>query len=171
MHAQKICETRRSKFGAMRNSKASYRAPRRGLQQFPQLLLVERGVAGGEMPARLRTRGNQIEPAILHVLERSFSHAGLRRIAFVVGGIDRQQRGGDPFEPSGIVIVRGFPLIDEVVGVSGHRRRQPVVDHLVGLCRRWRQRLIAERAAACRDAVGGTAYFIIRGWSVYWPPL
>ena len=32
----------------------------------------------------------------------------------------------------GIVVVRGFPLIDEIVGVGGDRRSQPLVDHLVG---------------------------------------
>ena len=55
--------------------------------------------------------------------------------------------------------MRGFPLVDEVVGIGGDGGCQPVVDHLVGLRRRRRQRLIGQRAAAGRDAIGVDGVF------------
>ena len=83
------------------------------------MLLVEFGVAGGEMAAGLGARRDQIEFPVFDALQRGVGEAGLRRIAFVVGGIDRKQRRLDLIKPRGrVVVVRGFPLIDKIVGVG-----------------------------------------------------
>src|ERR1700682_2103727 len=92
---------------------ASHRALWRRLQQLLQLLRVELGIAGGEMPARLGAGGDQIEPAVLDAFQRGVGDTGFRRIALVVGGIDRQQRRLDPLQRYGrIVIVGRLPLIE-----------------------------------------------------------
>ena len=77
----------------------------------------------------------ETELSMLDVLDRGFGHAGLGRIAFVIGGVDRKQCRLDALHPAGrIVIMRRFPLIDEVGGVSRDRCGQPIVHHLVGFC-------------------------------------
>src|SRR3982074_570717 len=97
---------------------ASHRPLRRGLQQFMQLLGVELCIAGGEMPARLGTGGDQIEPAgldafLLGAFHRGVGVAGSGRMGRVVGGIDPRKRRLDPLQRSGgIVIVRRLPLIE-----------------------------------------------------------
>jgi len=82
---------------------------RRGLQQFLQRLPEEFGAAGGEVAAGLGARRNKIELAVLHLLECARSDAGFRRIALVVGGIDRQQRRFDLAEAgraaSGFIVI------------------------------------------------------------------
>ena len=86
-------------------------------------LLVERRIAGRDMTARLVRGGDQEEAAVLDAFQRGVGDAGLGRIALVVGGVDQQQRGLDLLQRGGgIVVVRGFPLVDEVVGVGGDRR-------------------------------------------------
>src|SRR5215470_4186692 len=60
-----------------------HRSPRRRLQQFFELLLVEFCAASGEVSARLLARGDEVELAVLHLLHRSLDEAGLRRVAFV----------------------------------------------------------------------------------------
>jgi len=44
------------------------------------------------------TRRNQEQLAVLHPLQLALHQAGLGRVAFIVGRVDRQQRGCDAFE-------------------------------------------------------------------------
>src|SRR5476651_338763 len=92
-----IWRPRRVRF-AFTERAASHRLLRRSLQQFLQLLLVEFCAAGGEMPAGLGARRDQIQFAVLHPFHRGVGYPGFRRIAFVIGGIDREQRGIDLFK-------------------------------------------------------------------------
>ena len=127
---------------------------RRALQQLCQRLRIEPGHAGRAVAARLLAGRDQVEAAVPDLLQRGFHQAGLRRIALVVGGIDGQQRRRDALQARrGVVVARGFPLVEDVVGIGGERRRQPLVEKLVGLLARRRHLLVGQRAARGGDAV------------------
>src|SRR5476651_1286280 len=63
----------------------SHRPLWRVRQEFLLLLLVEPGAAGGEVAAGLGARWNEIELAVLDLLEGCFGDAGFRRVALVIG--------------------------------------------------------------------------------------
>jgi hypothetical protein len=96
--------------------------PWSGLQQLLQLLLIELGLTGREMTARLVARRYQVQMAVFHALEFAFCDSSFRRIAFIIGGVDRQQRGLDTLQARRwIIVARGLPLVEKVVGISGRR--------------------------------------------------
>src|SRR4029079_17331904 len=110
----------------------SHRAPRRGSQQFLDLLLPKLGHAGGAVAAGVFAARYQIHAAILDALEFALEDSKLGWIAFVVGGIDGQQRGLHALQAGRrVVVARRVPLIQEVVGIGFERRRQPLVEQLV----------------------------------------
>src|SRR5260370_4185178 len=76
---------------------ASHRPLRRGLQQFMQLLRVELGIAGGEMPARRGAGGGPIGPAVLAAVPRGVGDAGFPRVALLVASLDLHPRALHPF--------------------------------------------------------------------------
>src|SRR5882724_3027214 len=89
---------------------ALHRPPRRRLQQFLQLPLPELRHSGGAVAARLLAARYQVKPPVLDALELALHDAELRRIALVVGGIDRQQRGLDALQAGRrVVVARRFP--------------------------------------------------------------
>src|SRR5262245_42737029 len=127
--------------------------PRSRLQQLLQLLAPEFCHAGGSMAAGVFAGRYQVKPAVLHALEFAFRDSGFRRIAFIVSRIDRQERGLNPFEAGRwVVVARRLPLVKKVIGVGGERRRQALVEELVGLLARGGQVLVRERSSAGRDA-------------------
>src|SRR5262245_46905798 len=89
------------------------------------------------MAARVVAGRYQVKPTVLHAFECAFRYSGFRRIAFIVGRIDRQERGLNAFKAGrGVVVARRLPLVEKVVGVGGERRRQALVEELVGLLAR-----------------------------------
>src|SRR5262245_60893201 len=105
------------------------------------------------MAARVFAGRYQVKPTVLHAFECAFRYSGFRRIAFIVGRIDRQERGLNPFEAGrGVVVARRLPLVKKVIGIAGERGRQALVEELVGLLARGGQLLVRERASAGSDA-------------------
>src|SRR4029077_7967878 len=98
------------------------------LKQFPKFFRIEFREPGGPMTASLLARRNEVEMAILHALKRTLHQAGLRRIALVIGGIDCEQCGFDALEAGrGVVVTRGIPLVEEIVGVGAEWRCESLV--------------------------------------------
>src|SRR5829696_7977509 len=92
--------------------------------------------------------GIQEQAAVLDALHRRLGDAGRRRVALVVGGVDGKERRRDLVEARRRVVGgRGFPGGDVVVGVGGERRREALVDELVGRRPRRRELLVGEVAA------------------------
>jgi len=53
----------------------------------------------------------EVKPTVLHAFEFALRDAGFRRVTLVVSGIDRQERGLNPFEAGRwIVVARRLPL-------------------------------------------------------------
>jgi hypothetical protein len=92
MHAQKICFAPAFAKLMRCESNVSHHPLRCGAEQFLQSLRVEFGVAGGEMAAGLGRGRDQVKLPVFDALHRRVGDAGLRRIAFVVVGVDRKQR-------------------------------------------------------------------------------
>jgi hypothetical protein len=65
MHAQIICGARFSELMRCETRLALHRALRRGLQQFLQLLFIERRIAGREMSAGFGAGRDQVKPPVL----------------------------------------------------------------------------------------------------------
>ena len=102
-----------------------------GLQQLLQLLAPESRRAGGRVAARVFARRYQVKPTVLHAFECAFGDCGFRRVAFIVGRIDRQERGLDAFQAArGVIVARRLPLVEKVIGIAGGRRRQALVRSL-----------------------------------------
>src|SRR5829696_9370897 len=124
------------------------RPPRRGVQERRELLGVELRHAGGAVAARLLAGRDEKQAAVLDALHRRLGNAGRRRVALVVGGVDGKERRRDLVEARRRVVGgRGFPGVDVVVGVGGERRREALVDELVGRGPRRRELLVGEVAA------------------------
>src|SRR5262249_53467212 len=66
---------------------------RRRAQQLIKLILVELSVAGGEMAARRLARRDEVELAVLQLLQSVRHETGFRRVALVIGRVDHQNRG------------------------------------------------------------------------------
>src|SRR5215216_3901729 len=134
--------------------------PRHRLQELLQLTLPELRHAGGAVATRIIAGRNQEKATVLHALERALHQSRFRGIAFVIGGIDRQQRRLDALEARrGIIVARGFPLVEEVVGIGGKRGCQSGVEQLVCRLTRRGRLLIGQRSAIGGDAeehIGGT---------------
>jgi hypothetical protein len=96
---------------------------------------------------------DQVETRVLQARELSLHDSRLRRVALVVGGIDRQHGRSDAREARPrVVVARSVPLIEEVVGVGGERRREPFVHKTVGRLARGRRLLKREGSAVRGDA-------------------
>src|ERR1700682_1293675 len=63
----------------------------RGLQKLAELLLPESRLAGRAVAGGLVACGDQKHAAVFDTLDLTVQHPGLRRIALVVRGVDRQQ--------------------------------------------------------------------------------
>src|SRR5262245_23459068 len=101
--------------GLRRLLQGSASPSRRGRQQVLQFLLPELRVARGAVAARILTRGNKEQTGVADTLECAFSDAGLRRIALIVGGVDRENGGLDALEARRrIIVARRVVLVDEV---------------------------------------------------------
>jgi len=50
------------------------------------------------MAARFFARRNEVEPTVLHAFDRLLGYTGFWRIAFIIGGIDREERGFDAIQ-------------------------------------------------------------------------
>ena len=105
------------------------------------------------MAAGLLARGDQQQLAVLHALQLALHDAGLGRVALVVGRIDGEQRRRDALEARrGVVVARGVPIVEEVVGVGLGRGRDALLQQLVGQLARRRLLLVGQRAADGGDA-------------------
>jgi hypothetical protein len=77
---------------------------------------------------RVRALGISSDAAVRHALDLAVEHAELRRIALVVGGVDREQRRLDLLEAGRrVVVARRIPLVQRVVGVAAERRGEALV--------------------------------------------
>ena len=146
--------------------RACARAAGRGGPQQREPLLPNprrrRGAgAGGVLAAR-----DQQHAAVLHALDLALQHAELGRVALVVGRVDREQHRLDALQARrGVVVARGIPLVEMVVGVAAERRAQ-ALRRAAGRpsrasappcrapgCRRWwRCRRTPRRTAGCAAA-------------------
>src|ERR1700730_19463770 len=71
------------------------------------------------MPAGLARDGKQNEPSTLYLLDFPFDDAKLRRVDYIIGRVDRQQRSFDFVKLwCGVVEPGRLHLVDDVVGVS-----------------------------------------------------
>lgn len=86
-------------------------------------------MTGGMVAAR-----NQQNTTILHSLDLAIEDTKLRRIAFVIGGVDGKQRRLYPIESwRKVVIARRIPLIEMIVGVAYKGSVQALIEQLIGL--------------------------------------
>src|SRR5262245_16247141 len=96
------------------------------------------------MAARFLAGRDQVQPAGLECLLRK---TGLGLVPLVVRGVDGGQRSWDALQSRGwIVVARGRPRMNEVVGVGAKRHREAIVDQLVALRARRRKLLIGQRS-------------------------
>src|SRR5262245_28395445 len=122
------------------------------LQELLQLPGEEFGHAGGAVAARVLARRNQVEAPVLHPLELAFHDAGLGRVALVVGRVDGEESGFYALQRGRrVVVARGVPCVQVVVGVGRERCGEALVDQLVGGLAGGRELLVGERAAIGRD--------------------
>ena len=109
---------------------ATLHRPLRRVQELLQLLRVPLGRRRGAVAGGRLARRNQQQLRVLDALELALHDPGLRRIALVVGRVDRQHaRPGCWSRPgAAIVVARGFPGVEIVVGVdvSGAARRASI---------------------------------------------
>ena len=99
------------------------------------------------MSAGLIAGRNKNKAAVLDVWDFALHHAELRRIQLVVGEIYGQKPGLDPVElRSGIVIVRRFELVEEVIRVHFPEVGHVAVIQFIRLGARGRLFLQAHRA-------------------------
>src|SRR5712691_10723479 len=123
------------------------------LEQIREVLLPQRRVDRGAVPARVAARRDEQVAPVLHALDLALEDPELWRVAFVVGGVDGDERRADALQARRrVVVVRGFPLIQDVVGVPAEGLREPLRDERVGFLARGR--LLVERL---RSARGGDA--------------
>src|SRR5258706_4092005 len=117
------------------------------------MLLPQRRVAGGAVAARLLAGGDEHVAGVLHALDLALEDAELGRIAFVVGGVDGDERRADAREARRrVVVVGGFPLVKDVVGVAAEGLREALSDDRVGLLARGRLLVVRLRSARGGDA-------------------
>ena len=110
-------------------------------------------VAGGAVPARVAARRDEHGAPVLHALDLALEDSELRRVALVVGGVDRDERRADAFQKRRrVVVVRGFPLIQDVVGVAAEGLREALRDDRVGLLARGRLLVVRLRSARGGDS-------------------
>src|SRR5882762_8593997 len=112
------------------------------------MLLPQRRIAGGAMAACVAARGNQHVAAVLDALDLSLEDTELGRVAFVVVGVDREERRADALQTRRrVVVVRGFPLIQDVVGVAAEGLREALSDERIRLLARGRLLVVRLRSA------------------------
>src|SRR5262252_9433409 len=91
-------------------------------EELDQVLLPQRGVAGRRVAARLLARRYLDVAAVLHALDLALHDAELGRVAFVIGGVDRDQPRPDALQAGlRVVILGGLPLVEKVVRVAAER--------------------------------------------------
>src|SRR5436190_12811735 len=115
---------------------------------FPQ-----RRVGRSAMAARVAARRDEDIAPALHALDLALEDPQLRRVALVVGRVDRDERRADALEARRrVVVVRGFPLVQDVVGVAAEGLCQALRDERVGLLARGRLLVVRLRPARRGDA-------------------
>jgi xanthine dehydrogenase iron-sulfur cluster and FAD-binding subunit A len=91
------------------------------------------------MASRVAARRDEDVAPVLRALDLALENSRLGRVAFVVGGVDGEERRADPLQARRrVVVVRGFPLVQDVVGVAAEGLREPLRDDRVGLLARGR---------------------------------
>src|SRR5258706_11895778 len=71
---------------------------RRPLQQIRKVLLPQRRVAGSAVATRVAARRDEDVAPVLHALDFALENSELRRVALVVGGVDRDERRADALQ-------------------------------------------------------------------------
>src|SRR5436309_973675 len=100
------------------------------------------------MSPRVAARRDEDVASVLRALDLALEDPELRRVAFVVGGVDGDERRADALQARRrVVVVRGFPLEQHVVGVAAEGLREPLRDDRVGFLARWRLLVVRLRSA------------------------
>src|SRR5712671_888776 len=101
------------------------------------------------MAARVAARRDEDVAPAFDALDFALQNPKLGRVALVVGGIDGDERRTDTREPRRrVVVVRGFPLEEDVVGVAAEGLREALSDECIALLARGR--LLVERLRSAR---------------------
>src|SRR5467141_4210808 len=96
------------------------------------------------MAARVAARRDEQVAPVLHALDLALEDSELGRVALVVGSVDGDERRADALQPRRrVVVVRGFPLEEDIVGVAAEGLREALSDDRIGLLARGR--LLVER--------------------------
>src|ERR1700693_3807824 len=99
------------------------------------------------MASSVAARRDEDVAPVLHALDLALENSKLGRVAFVVGGIDGDERRADALQARRrVVVVRGFPLVQDVVGVAAEGLREALRDDRIGLLTRGRLLVVRLRS-------------------------
>ena len=110
------------------------------LQKFREVLLPNGGEGVGAVAAGLVGRGHDDGFAVFDAFDFAFEHAQFGRIDQIVRKVDRQQWRLDFFKiGSGIIVVRSFQRVEDVVGVHcSHRAIDGSIEDFIRAGQCWR---------------------------------